>query len=728
MATSGSGSPTRAAVKRSFCRCCLNKCAIKVTVEAGRALQVIGDIEDPLYGGYTCVKGRSQPNYLSDPDRLLQSLKRVGDDFVPIPIDDAMDEIAEKLVAIREQHGPRAIAGYRGTMMVATNGADEIYRELMKLLGTHMEFDTITIDKGGKQVAAALFGKWLAPAQGFDSPDVMVLIGANPLLTYTGFPAGNPNRWLKENLARGMKLIVIDPRRTEVAAQAHLHLQAAPGHDPGILASLAHVILREGLFDCDFVAQNVDGLGSLRSAIQAFAPDVVGARAGVRAEDILVAARIFGCARRGFVWCGTGPSMAATGTLTEYLALVLDTLCGHWLRGGEVVRNAPTLLPERTYRAQASSPVAWSHGERMRVRSLTRTVAGVPTAALADEILLEGEGQIRALLSWNGNPALAVPDHGKIVSALQSLELLVQVDNQMSATAQLADYVIAPRMPLEVASSTILLDYSTSMPAGYGIADSYANYTPAIVPVPPESDLIEEWLFFKGLHSRMAHEMKARGEQVPSSPPVLNARHTDELLEILSEGSRVPFRVVRDRGRGAFYVDEGIRVAEREMGWRGKFDVANSEILAALDSLASTGTLTWASDAAYPFRLICRRVNHVYNSSYNLPSTNRGRPFNSAYVHPDDLTDLGLTPGDLVDISSDRGVVVAVVDADRNLRRGLVSMAYAFGGGPDTDHLVRSIGTSPNRLIADDQVFDPYLGQPRMSNVPVRISPHRDVP
>jgi anaerobic selenocysteine-containing dehydrogenase len=96
-------------------------------VEGGRAVQVAGDVEDPLYGGYTCVKGRSQPSYLSDPGRLLHSLKRVDQKFVPIPIGDAMNEIAEKLVAMREQYGPRAIAGYRGTMMVATNGADEIY-------------------------------------------------------------------------------------------------------------------------------------------------------------------------------------------------------------------------------------------------------------------------------------------------------------------------------------------------------------------------------------------------------------------------------------------------------------------------------------------------------------------------------------------------------------------------------------------------------------------------
>lgn len=711
-------------VRRSFCRCCLNKCAIKVTVENGRAVRIAGDAEDPLYGGYTCVKGRAQPGFLNDPGRLLHSLKRMEDgSFAPIPVEVAMDEIAEKLMAIRDRHGPRAIASYRGTMMVASNGADETSRALLSLLGTQMSFDTITIDKGGKQIAAALFGRWMAPAQGFDAPDAVMVIGANPLMTYTGFPAGNPNWWLKENLERGMKLLVIDPRRMKLASKADVHLQPAPGHDPEILASLIHVVLSEELYDKDFVAENVDGIDVLRSVVGAFAPGVVAARAGVSTGDIIAAARIFAAARRGFIWCGTGPSMSATGTLTEYLALVLDTLCGHWLREGEIVQNAPVLLPRRAYKAQASPPVPWTDGEQMRVRSLMRTVVGVPTGAMADEILLEGEGQVRAMLCWNGNPALAVPDHGKITAALRSLDLLVQVDARMSETARLADYVIASKMPLEVAGSTILLDYATSAPAGYGLSHAYANHTPAIVRPPAESELTEEWLFFKGVYERVARKMAERGDTVPPEPPVMRARDTEEMLDIISEGSRISLGEVRDLGHGAFYPDEKARVGARDEGWQGRFDCQNPEIMSMLRNIAATSAaVAGDSETDFPFRLICRRENHMYNSSYNSPETNRGRPFNPAYMHPDDLAELKLAAGDLVLISSSGGSLVAVAGADPELRRGLVSIAYATGGPPETDDLGDTPGGSVNRLTVDNVVYDPYYGHPRMSNVPINVT------
>jgi anaerobic selenocysteine-containing dehydrogenase len=337
---------------------------------------------------------------------------------------------------------------------------------------------------------------------------------------------------------------------------------------------------------------------------------------------------------------------------------------------------------------------------------------------------LEGEGQIRALLSWNGNPAAVFPDQMKTISALKSLDLLVQVDPWMSATAQLADYVIAPTMPLEVPSSTVALDDASSMPFGYGLGESYANYTLAVADRPPGSELIEEWKFFKGLYSRIACELEQRGEGVLDAPAVMEATTTDELLEILSAGSRVSLGVVRDSDRGSFYVDECIRVRDKDADWSGKFDVGNDRMLAALAEIAESGMPSADSDVYYNFRLICRRENHVYNTSYNFPATNRGKPYNPAFIHPDDLASLGLRPGDLADVTSSRGNIVVIVDADDRLRRGLVSMAFGFGGPPETDHLVRTIGSNPGRLIADDELFDPYIGQPRMSNVPVRVVPH----
>jgi anaerobic selenocysteine-containing dehydrogenase len=694
-----------------------------VTVEDGRATKVIGDRNDPLYGGYTCIKGRSQPQFLYGDDRLLTSLKRLPDGrFVPIPVEEAIDEIAERLLAIRSEYGPRAIAGYAGTMKIAPAGADPLYKSLMSLLGSELTFDTITIDKGGKQVAASLFGKWLGPVQGFDRPEVAVLFGANPLVTYTGFPAGNPNRWLKEQLQAGMKLIVVDPRRSTVAEKASLHIQSAPGHDPEIMAAIARVIIDERRHDVGFLAENAGGLGRLAEVLQPYTAELVAERAGIQAEHIVETARTLAGARRGFVWSGTGPSMAGTGTLAEYLVLVLTALCGFFPRAGDVVKNAPTLVPLGEYKAQASSPVGWAKGEPLRVRSLRPSTAGVPTAAAADEILLRGPGQVRALISWNGNPVVAFPDQLKTVAALKSLDLLVQIDTRLTATAGLADYVIAPTMPLEVPSSTVSLDVSNGMPFGYGLGVSYANYTPAVVDVPAGSDLIEEWRFFAGLYERVEAGLRARDEEVTERSPLLAAEDTEDLLDIVSAGSRISLTEVRSSEHGRIYVDEDIRVGEREPGWVGRFDLASPDMMAALSDIASNGMPGTSTDAEYPFRLVCRRANHVYNSSCNVPATNHGRPYNPLFVHPDDLAKLRLDPGDLVDITSDLSSIPAVIEPDHTMRRGVVTMWFGFGRRPDTDDLVREVGTNANRLVATDAVYDRYTGQPRMSNVPVKIT------
>jgi anaerobic selenocysteine-containing dehydrogenase len=163
-------------------------------------------------------------------------------------------------------------------------------------------------------------------------------------------------------------------------------------------------ILAEGLYDTEFVGENVTGLDQLRRAVSASSPEFAAARAQVDRDDLIMAARRFGSARRGYVAGGTGPSMSGPGTVVEYLALVLDTLAGHWLRAGECVVNAGTLTPAPSFKAQASPPRPALSGIHLRVRGLSESAAGLPTAAAADEMLMPGERQLRALISCSGNP------------------------------------------------------------------------------------------------------------------------------------------------------------------------------------------------------------------------------------------------------------------------------------------------------------------------------------
>ncbi len=234
--------------QRSVCRFCHAGCAIVVDVdEAGRPVRVRGDADDPLYGGYTCEKGRQLPEQHAHPQRLLHTMRRNADGtFARLPVDEAAGDIAAKLRAIVDEHGPRAVATYTGTCASRNPAAKPALLALMNAIGSPMRFDSNTIDQPGKAVAAALHGSWGAPAHGFDDADVTLLIGGNPFVAHSGgvpVPAGPRIRRARQ---AGMQLLVIDPRRSETAAVADLHLQPRPGEDVVIVAAMLHVILGEG--------------------------------------------------------------------------------------------------------------------------------------------------------------------------------------------------------------------------------------------------------------------------------------------------------------------------------------------------------------------------------------------------------------------------------------------------------------------------------------------------
>jgi len=711
----------------SFCRYCANSCPVLVNVENGAVVAVTGDPQNRIFEGYTCVKGRAAPQMHNHEDRLLRSLKRLPDgELVPVSVETVMDEIAERLAQLIERYGPRSIASYFGTAAVGSPLTEPFLTAFMAAIGSRMSFNPNTIDKPGKQLAAAMHGRWMAPMHGYDDPEVALLLGTNPFKSYYGVACGNPGTWLGARLHAGMQLIVIDPRRSDVAKRATLHIQPVPGEDAAILACMINVILSEGLHDRSFVEENAHGLAELGRVVRPFSPEQVARRADVEANDLIFAARTFAAARRGYVACGVGPGFSASTTLVEYLSLNLETLCGHWLRAGERVKRSTTLLPPQEYKAQAAPPrPAYGYGEHFRVNGLTETAAGMPTGILADEILLEGEGQVRALLSVGGNPVSAWPDQLKVIEAMKALHLLVQIDPWMSSTARFADYVIAPRMPLEMPAATLLTDLVISMPTYYGPAESYSQYTPAIVEPPAGSDVIAEWEFFYGLAQRMDLSLGLRTLRITEdgTPQWIAVDMTrrptaDALLEQLTAGSRVSLNEVKRHPHGDAFPEPAQFVGPKDSGWQGRFDLANPEMMAGL--AACTATPADANEE-FPLRLVGLRLQHVINSSMHDPSTNRGRGYNAAYLHPDDLARFNLSSGDVVRISSPRSSIIGIVEADTSLRRGLLAMAHGFGDAPETDERYREIGSPTGRLLDNWDVADRFVGMPRMSNIPVAI-------
>jgi anaerobic selenocysteine-containing dehydrogenase len=722
-------------VHKSFCRACINSCPTLVEVRDGRLYAATGDPDNATFAGYSCIKGRAQPALHNHPQRLLHSQKRLPDGrYTAISSATALDEIAERLQRILEHFGPRSLASYAGTFAFANATSVPFLSAFMQAVGSTMVFTPITIDKPGKPLARALHGTWMAPLQGYQDPDVALIIGANPFKSYYGVACGHPAKWLGEQLARGMELLVIDPRRSDLAKRATLFLQPRPGTDPAILACLIHVILAEELFDHEFVHENARNLEQLREAVAPFTPQLVGALADVDAADLVAAARTFARAGRGYVACGVGPGFSKSSTLVEYLALVLETLCGHWLRAGEKVARTTTLLPSAPCRAQAQDPTpAYGLGEVLRVGGLTETTAGMPTGALADEILLDGEGQVRALFSLGGNPVLAWPDQLKAIEALEALDLLVQFDPWMSATARMADYVIAPPLQYEVPAMTTGMDFAIAAPTYYGPAESYAQYSPAIVAPPAGSDVIAEWEFLYGLAQRLGLALELRG---PSLSPhasgsgylldMKNKPDGDALLELLAGGGRVPLEEVKRHPSGATFPDPPQFVADKEPGWTGRLELANDDMMRDLANelpVANAPTDGGAQPANLPFRLIGIRVQSMYNSTLNDASTNRGRAYNSAHMHPDDLRRLGLRSGDVARIASARAMIDAIVEADDTLRHDLVAMAHGFGDAPSRDSEMRAIGSPVGRLLDGADIADPYVGMPRINDIPVDVRP-----
>jgi anaerobic selenocysteine-containing dehydrogenase len=705
-----------------------------VTVQDGRAIRVVGDPAVPEYDGYTCPKGRALAAQHNDPQRLLHSLKRVPDgSFARIASLQAVDEISSKLKRIVDEHGPESIALYFGSGSLGQHFGAVMGHAFFRAIKAPMMFSPSTIDKPAEKIAAALHGNWLGGPQSFASSDTWLIVGGNPIITKSnGAPYNNPGTRLKEAVKRGLKLIVIDPRRSETARRATHHLQVRPGEDPSILAGIIHIIIAEGLFDADFVAQNTTGFAALKAAVAPFTPDYVADRAGIRPEELIEAARTFGRGKRGMAVCSTGPSFSTRSNLAFYLALCLNTLCGRWARAGDIAANPNVLLPAFTPRAQPQAPYPIFGERTLRVAGLRETASGLPTAALPDEILLEGDGRIRALISVGGNPMSAWPDERKTEAALRKLDLFVQMDVVMSASARVAHYVIATPMSLEVPATTYMVESLKYLGIGRGYELARAQYAAPVVPRPVGSDLIEEHEVFFRIAQQWGVQLEwlnyhglGRYVESPSQTVPLDMSRIpsiDDLWKLTTINARVPLEEVKRYPHGHVF-DLRVVVEPRDPNCKDMLEVGAPMMLEELGRLHAEDYRRLRANWQFPYLLVSRRHNNYLNSTLvGLPAAARDKPYNPLLVHPDDMKELQVRDGDVVALSTRKTTVLVVVESDASLRRGVVALTHGFGGlGRDFERNPRVAGTNVNLLI-DHEEMDPITGIPRMSAIPVAIA------
>jgi len=713
--------------KKSFCRFCHVLCGIEVDVdiEQRRVLAVRGDRNNPLSHGYTCAKGRAVPEEFHHPDRLLGAKKRTPEGWHEIPTDRALDEIASKLITIREQYGPRSIALYVGSGPNFGTGGSRLTSAWLQALGSPNQYTALTVDCPGYIVAAhRFFGTAAVPFPIYgavfdiEHADVAMFIGTNPLASHgTALYGPFPAKRIRDARRRGMKLIVVDPRRTDLARQADLHLQVKPGEDATLLAGLLKLVIERELYDREYVSEYVSGLSELRAAVEDFGLEYVARRTLVPAALVEQAAVMFATAKRGAVGQGAGITMARHQNLNIHLVYALNALCGRIDRQGGLVYN-PGVFARPLPETPRPYPLPLFSHTTARVRGLRALYlvpgwAELPSPSLPDEVLEPGPGQIRALVVHGGNPVASFPDQDKTARAMNALDLLVVIDPFLTATARFAHYVLAPRHFLE--RPDVNLSLETSLPVPFG------QYTPALLEGP--GDLLHDWEVGWELAKRMGLVLKIRGISMDRKP-------TAEEVLVASVGrSHVPLDEVKRYPSGHIFGDiipSGVlphAIAHPDK----KMAAGHPEVIAELRAVRAEPVIDgggYDHGRTFSHRLICMRMADIHNSKNpNLPSLRRKVGYNRAYMNPGDLTRLGLGDHDLVVIDSGYGRIKAVVGAAEDVMTGVIAMAHSWGVASEhegeTD--IRELGSPTGRLMPNDQLYDPVTGMALQSALPVNV-------
>lgn len=705
----------------SFCRICSGSCGLRLQVEGDRIVSAAGDRANPLTRGYACFKGLQSVSLHNSPDRLLHPLKRQEDgSFVRIGVEQALDEIAERIGAVRDRHGPDAVGLYVGNGAFPNATVVPIHYDFMGALGSSSRFTSATIDQSAKMVSAERLGGWGAPKPHLDQSDVALVLGGNPLVSHqtSGIVDIDPLRTLKAAKARGLKLIVIDPRRHETARHADLFLQCLPGQDAAIVAALLKIILDEGWEDRDFCAENVDpsGLADLRTAIAPFDEERVTARAGLEPGQLRAAARMFSAGRQGVVYAFTGTTMGPHSNVAQHLADCLNIICGRFLRAGDTVLMADMIGPPAQWHAEVVPPSrSWEAGGAMsRIRGVRTMFGEKMTGNLADEILTPGDEQVRALIVHSGNPASSVPDQRKMVRALGALDLCVTIDPFMTNTARLSDYVIPPRMMFERADLPLALYGTLFYPR------RWVQYTPAIVPPPEGSELVEDWYVFWSIAKRLGLPLNYAGK---TPMDMVDPPTTDELLALRTENPAAPFEEILRHPHGMSFDDLPFATVQpRRAGHDARFHLMPADVAAEVAVVEREQDRAVGSGRDFPFLLAVRRMPFVYNSvSRSSPEIHHRTPYNPAFMNPLDMAEMGLGEGDRITLTSDNGSVVASAAGDEGLRRGVVSLSHSWGLLPG-EEMPGDLSASVNMLISTDRDMEAVNAMPRMSAIPVNIA------
>jgi anaerobic selenocysteine-containing dehydrogenase len=729
------------------CPLCEATCGLELTVSGGAVTQIRGDNDDVFSRGFICPKGTTLGHLHDDPDRLRGPMVRRDGELRAATWEEAFTEVARRLPPIVQRHGRDAVAVYLGNPTVHNLSGMLYSRVLLRALGTRNVFSASTVDQRPKEISSALmFGTMVTHAvPDLDRTSYLLLLGANPLES-NGSLATAPD-WpgrLRRIRERGGTVVVVDPKRTRTAERASEHVPIRPGTDAQFLMAMVHTLFAERLVDLGAVAEFVAGVDVVEGLARDFAPEAVAPLCGIGAATIRRLARELAAAPGAAVYGRTGTCTQEFGTIASWLVDVLNVLTGNLDRPGGVMfakpaAGAPNTLGTPRY-GRETRIGRW----RSRVRGLPESFGELPVACLAEEIETPGQGQVRALVTIAGNPALSAPNSGRLQRTLASLELVVCVDLYVNETTRHADVILPPPSPLARGHYDL---------AFYLFAlRNVANYSPPVFPLEPGQ--LDEWqilsklaLAAQGLGAdadpaladdAAVRVLVERAVADPCSP--FHQRDTDDVLAALAPRTgperildfmlRVgPYRLTLDtlleHPHGVDLGPLEPRLPEVLRTPSGMVELAPEPLVADVARLrASLGRARDGDEGALV--LIGRRHLRSNNSwMHNIGTLVKGRARCTLQVNPADAARIGLADGGAARVCSRTGTLVAPVELTDAVAPGVVSLPH--GWGHDLPGVAMAVaqahpGVNSN-LLADDERYDQLSGNAVLNGIPVQVAP-----
>jgi anaerobic selenocysteine-containing dehydrogenase len=611
-----------------------------VHIKGGKVTRVTGDPGHPMNRGYICVKGRAQPELLYHPDRLKYPLKRKGErgegKWQRVSWNNALDEIAAGFKKVQEKYGAESIAVMTGTGPRTGNNTARLF---CLVFGTpnrisvdnHICFAPSTV---AETCTYGVMTTMMEIGPDYDHAECIMVWGANPLASHP--PRGQ--EIVRAKRERGARLIVIDPRRTELAAMADLWLQIRPGTDVALALAMINVIIDEELYDKEFVAEWCYGFEELRNHVRNFPPEKVAAITWLSPEIIKEAARLYATTRPAVLHHRIGLEHNINSTQADRAMAILIALTGNLdIKGGNLFQFLPAGFTNPCNKLNLPPAV-----QAKRIGEKEFPLArGFVHCALAVEAMLEGRPYpLRAIYNTTGNPVVNMQDSKKMWQALKSLDLLVVADFFMQPTAELADYVLPTSTWLE---KDDMGDFPNLMYTNYIAAGQKA--------IEPLYECWDDRKILIELGKRIDWPGRV----------LLPWRDVNELNDAMVADMGMTFKELQEKG----YVIEPMRyrkyAAEGFSTPTGKVELYSTRLeeygydpLPTFHEPPESPVSTPEILPEYPLILITggRDISHFNSEGRQIPDLRERLPEPFIDIHPDTAREAGIKEGDWVYLST----------------------------------------------------------------------------